>query len=74
MLRVKAVAGRIAANGPLAVAEVKRLIHLGQSTSLDAAIALEQRSFGLTFATADHNEGMAAFLAKPRRDPKFTAK
>jgi enoyl-CoA hydratase len=71
MTKVKAVAARIAANGPLAVAEVKRLIHLGQSTTLDAAIALEQRSFGLIFASADHKEGMAAFLAKPRRDAKF---
>ena len=71
MTKVKAVAQRIAANGPLAVAECKRLIHLGQSTSLDAALALEQRSFGLMFATADQKEGMAAFLAKPRRDASF---
>jgi len=71
MAKVKAVAARIAANGPLAVAEVKRLIQLGQSTSLDAALALEQRSFGLMFATDDQKEGMAAFLAKPRREPKF---
>ena len=71
MSKVKAVAERIAKNGPLAVAEVKRLVHLGQSTSLDAALALEQRSFGMMFATADQKEGMAAFLAKPRRDAKF---
>ncbi len=31
MAKVRAVAERIAANGPLAVAEVKRLVHLGQS-------------------------------------------
>jgi enoyl-CoA hydratase len=74
MAKVKTVAARIAANGPLAVAEVKRLIHLGQSTSLDAALALEQRSFGLLFATADQKEGMAAFLAKPRREPGFKAR
>jgi enoyl-CoA hydratase len=65
------LAGRIAANGPLAVAEVKRLVHLGQSTTLDHAIALEQRSFGLLFGTADQREGMSAFLAKPRRAPQF---
>jgi enoyl-CoA hydratase len=74
MTRVKAVAGRIAANGPLAVAEVKRLVHQGQSMSLDAALALEQRSFGLLFATRDQREGMAAFLAKPRRDAAFEGK
>jgi enoyl-CoA hydratase len=74
MAKVKAVAGRIAANGPLAVAEAKRLIHQGQSVSLDAALALEQRSFGLLFATRDQREGMAAFLAKPRRDAAFEGK
>jgi enoyl-CoA hydratase len=65
------VAKKIAANGPLAVAECKRLIHAGQSTSLEAALALEQRSFGLMFSTADQREGMAAFVAKPRRKPEF---
>jgi enoyl-CoA hydratase len=69
--KVKELAGRIAANGPLAVAEVKRSIHLGQSTTLEHALALEQRSFGLMFATADQREGMAAFLAKPRRAASF---
>lgn len=64
MDRVRKLAERIAANGPLAVAEVKRLIHQGQSTTLEHAIALEQRSFGLLFATADQREGMQAFLAK----------
>jgi enoyl-CoA hydratase len=69
--KVVALATRIAANGPLAVAEVKRLIHIGQSTTLEHSPALEQRSFGLLFATADQREGMAAFLAKPRRAAQF---
>ncbi|HEY1554909.1 MAG TPA: enoyl-CoA hydratase-related protein [Kofleriaceae bacterium] len=69
--KVKELAARIAANGPLAVAEVKRLVHQGQSMSLEASLALEQKSFGLLFATADQREGMAAFLAKPRRAAKF---
>jgi enoyl-CoA hydratase len=71
LARVKDTAAKIAANGPLAVAEVKRLVHQGQSMSLDASLALEQRSFGLLFATADQKEGMAAFLAKPKRAAKF---
>jgi enoyl-CoA hydratase len=74
MAKVKAVAERIAANGPLAVAEVKRLIHLGQSTSLDVAVALERQAFAQLFATSDQREGMAAFLAKPRRDAAFKGK
>ena len=36
MAKVSELAGRIAANGPLAVAECKRLIQQGQSTTLDA--------------------------------------
>ncbi|HMG23890.1 MAG TPA: enoyl-CoA hydratase-related protein [Kofleriaceae bacterium] len=71
MAKVKELAGRIAANGPLAVAEVKRLVQLGQSTTLDHALALEQQSFGLLFSTADQREGMSAFLAKPRRAARF---
>jgi enoyl-CoA hydratase len=71
MTKVKELAGRIAANGPLAVAEVKRLVHQGQSTTLEHALALEQRSFGLLFATEDQREGMSAFLAKPRRAAQF---
>ena len=69
--KVKELAVRIAANGPLAVAEVKRLVHEGQSATLEHAIGLEQRSFGLLFGTSDQREGMSAFLAKPRRAPQF---
>jgi enoyl-CoA hydratase len=69
--KVRELAARIAANGPLAVSEAKRLIHQGQSTSLEQAISLEQRSFGLLFGTADQREGMSAFLAKPRRTAQF---
>lgn len=71
MTAVGAVAGRIADNAPLAVAEVKRLIHLGQSTPLDASLVLERRSFGMMFATEDQKHGMTAFLAKPRQVAKF---
>jgi enoyl-CoA hydratase len=71
LAKAKDIGNRIAANGPLAVAEVKRLIHLGQSTTLDHALALEQQSFGLLFSTKDQREGMSAFLAKPRRSAQF---
>ena len=67
---VRELAGRIAANGPLAVAAAKRCIHLGQSMTLADALALEQREFGALFATADQKEGMAAFLGK--RAAQFT--
>ena len=71
MTKVKELALRIAANGPLAVAEVKRLVHVGQSVSLEAALALEQQSFGLLFASSDQREGMSAFLSKPKRAAQF---
>jgi enoyl-CoA hydratase len=69
--KVTDLAKRIAANGPLAVAEVKKLVHQGQSTSLDIGLSLEARSFGLLFGTHDQREGMQAFLEKPRRKPAF---
>ena len=71
MTKVRDLATRIAANGPLAVAECKRLIHLGQSTTLEHALALEQKSFGMLFSTQDQREGMSAFLAKPKRAAQF---
>ncbi|HET9987004.1 MAG TPA: enoyl-CoA hydratase-related protein, partial [Kofleriaceae bacterium] len=74
MTKVTALAERITANGPHAVAEVKRLVHEGQSMTLDAALAAEQAAFAECFATADQKEGMAAFLARPRRPASFTGK
>jgi len=70
--KVVELAGRIAANGPLAVAAAKRVIHQGQSMSLEASLALEQRAFGELFASTDQREGMAAFLGK--RAAQFTGK
>ena len=72
MEKAKAIAGRIAKNGPLAVAACKRVIHQGQSMSLEASLALEQRAFGELFASGDQKEGMAAFLGK--RAAAFTGK
>ena len=69
--KVKELALRIAANGPLAVSECKRLIHQGQSTTLEHALVLEQKTFGLLFSTSDQREGMSAFLAKPKRKAEF---
>jgi enoyl-CoA hydratase len=67
---VREVAATIAANGPLAVAEAKRLIHVGQDMSLQDAILLEQRSFGSLFDTEDQSEGMAAFVGKRKAEFK----
>ena len=67
-----ATLGRIAAQGPLAVAKAKEVLHRGASMPLAAANDLEQEAFAGLFASADQKEGMAAFLAK--RPPKFTSR
>ena len=70
MAAVRDIAARIAANGPLAVAECKRVIQVGQSITLDAALLLEQQSFAQLFDSADQKEGMAAFLGKRKAEFK----
>jgi enoyl-CoA hydratase len=72
MDKVRATSAAIAANGPMAVAEAKRLIHVGQSIPLEAALLLEQRTFGALFCTDDQTEGMAAFVEK--REAEFKGK
>ena len=64
MQRAIDTARRIAANGPLAVAEAKRVIQKGIDEDLDEGLALETAAFAGLFETADQREGMAAFVAK----------
>jgi len=64
MERCRSIGERIAKNGPLAVAEAKRVMHLGQSMTLEHSLVLEQRAFGELFASDDQDEGMKAFVEK----------
>ena len=59
----------VAKQGPLAVAQAKRVLQEGQDAEVRVAHALEQAAFGLVSASADRGEGMDAFLEK--RDPDF---
>ena len=59
----------LAAKGPLAVAQAKRLLQQTPDADLRVAHACEQAAFGSIFATEDREEGMAAFLEK--RNPEF---
>ena len=59
----------IAKQGPLAVAQAKRVMQEGQGAEVRVAHSLEQAAFGLVSASADRDEGMDAFLEK--RDPDF---
>lgn len=63
------LADKIAALPPLAIAATKEVVELGADAPLAAALALEQKTFQLLFATEDRTEGMNAFLEKRR--PEF---
>ncbi len=65
----RALAGRIAAAAPLAVAAAKQAIDLGLEAGLPAGLALEFRSQLALYASADWQEGLAAFAE--RRPPQF---
>ncbi len=64
-----ALARRIAAMPPLAVAEIKRVLHAGLEAPLDVALELERRAAYLLFDSEDKREAMRAFLEK--RPPTF---
>ena len=59
-----ALAGRIAANGPVAVRLTRRAVLETGGLDLDSGLAAERTLFALCFATEDQTEGMAAFLAR----------
>jgi len=69
MQKARDIARRIAANGPLAVSEAKRVIHQGMEGDLEAGLRIETTAFAGLFDTADQKEGMAAFAGK--RPPAF---
>jgi E-phenylitaconyl-CoA hydratase len=60
----EAIAARIAANAPLAVRAVKRLVRQGRDMPLDLAIAQERLTFGVLRDTEDRVEGRRAFAEK----------
>jgi enoyl-CoA hydratase len=64
--------GRMIANGPLAVAHCIDAVQRGSDVALDEALALETSKFGLLAASADMQEGTAAFLEK--RAAQFTGR
>jgi enoyl-CoA hydratase/carnithine racemase len=64
-----AIANEIAARGPLAVREAKRLIDLATETDIDTGLAAELDASDRVFASEDMREGAAAFFAK--RDPEY---
>jgi 2-(1,2-epoxy-1,2-dihydrophenyl)acetyl-CoA isomerase len=64
MAEAHAVARRLAAFAPKALALTKHALERSWSVSLDAALEDEAWRQGIAGATADHAEGIAAFLEK----------
>ena len=66
----RAVADRLAAGAPRAIALTKRALNAAWTHDLDAALEYEAHLQDLAGRTKDHAEGMAAFMEK--RPPRFT--
>ena len=65
----QALAGRLADGAPVALALTKRALETGWDHDLEAQLAVEADLQGQAGATADHAEGIGAFLE--RRQPRF---
>lgn len=63
------IARKIATRAPLAIAQAKRAINMGEGVDLKTGCAIERHAFALLFGTEDQKEGMRAFLEKRR--PEF---
>ncbi len=69
MAEARALAGRLAEGAPRALSLTKRALDRSLATDLDAALEYEAASQGIAGRTADHAEGLAAFIEK--RPPRF---
>ncbi len=65
----QALAARLAAGAPLALALTKHALEMTWAASLDEQLETEAAFQGRAGATADHSEGLAAFVE--RRAPRF---
>ncbi len=70
--RALELAGRIAAQPPLAVAAAKASVVAAQGVSLAQGLRFERERFEALFETEDQREGMIAFLEK--RTPNWTGR
>jgi 2-(1,2-epoxy-1,2-dihydrophenyl)acetyl-CoA isomerase len=66
----RAMAAKLAAGAPLAVALTKRALNATYDHDLDGALEYEAHLQDLAGRSADHAEGIAAFMEK--RPPRFT--
>ena len=66
---VDEIAAKLAANAPLAMAEIKRAIHASSTAELEATLAHEMTGVRKLVETDDFREGLNSFLEK--RPPVF---
>lgn len=71
---VKALAGKIAANAPLAVGHAKRVMNAAENVPLGVAKELEIQGFALCFSTEDQKQGMRTFVENPRAPRTFAGR
>jgi enoyl-CoA hydratase len=69
MAETKALATKLAAKPPLALAACKEAINLGLEADLERGLSIESLEFGVLSTTEDYREGTSAFLEK--RKPVF---
>lgn len=74
MGEVRAMAEKIAANAPVAVAHAKRVMHAGESLPMEVARELEVQAFALCFATEDQKSGMRTFVQSPKLPRVFSGR
>jgi methylglutaconyl-CoA hydratase len=68
--RALEIAGEIAANGPVALAQAKYAVNKGAEVSLPMGLAIESNAYAVTIPTKDRIEGLTAFREK--RKPVYT--
>jgi enoyl-CoA hydratase/carnithine racemase len=68
--RALEIAGEIAQNGPVALAQAKYAINKGIEVSLPMGLAIESNAYAVVIPTKDRIEGLTAF--KEKRKPVYT--
>ena len=58
------LAGKIAANAPIAVRNIKKAVNDGLELPIEEAVKVEEELFAQCFTSEDQKEGMKAFLEK----------
>jgi enoyl-CoA hydratase len=72
LAEAEALAGDIAAKGPIALRFIKEAVNKGLDLTLEQGLRLEGDLYFLLHTTADRTEGITSFLGK--RKPKFKGK